>query len=1204
MLSATLAPQAATHARSPLNVVFIIDTFLPPPPLGLDETKCQTEKAVALLKRSLVRTLLYFHCNMDPRFQWTYQFFNSRLYQDIGLIPNRVLRSLSTSTVATCIDEYRKIIDAEALQSSPPRKGSASATAKSIVSPCYNLRRQLVHSLADFGLDIASYQSPMKTSSSLVRSQSLQKHFPPVSIRNYMYIISPLPRTWTETVTFLEGKPPSQTDRVATAPWKNEIVDVIKGVRDAFFEQGLWDRFLDQRTSLSWIDTTPRSTSEEPIKPQSKSSATALIRTTLELTMKAFGGHIIPQHILCMALPPRDVYSFATIFQTHRSMLIHPGLGVRMSKDSWQELLSTPVSLNSEDVRPVKVTWSGNVLCAETSQYNEKPCEHALYLFKSLRTKNDALLLEVSFRRESHEPAVEQGDQDESPEPQMFTRQALLYSTITGSGIMVILQEDVDLMNLIFTVQAKRVKARPFSLAMMDKSLSKLGAFVDQVDNAGSTGPCYRVDDMPSSVLQFFKPPEAAPGPVAGTKSPASKPHPGESVDEMDAVIAGSGMAESIDDLCLDIRKTYLKYLYGNEHNVSDYVKRLNAASKEMTALAAKQSVPLKEAQQKLVAFIIEFLRIWPSRMESKYKQISKEVNVAKFSDSKSQDHYVILDDERSVLDTWKADVMRCVKDSDVRMHLRKLRIKDWQIQIVQNLHILLLINKYELEENKPFKRDLGALKTITQFMDELCISASIENHPEPGLMSPQTPRSKDMDSAKKFFTRIIARYYELSLPKVVEKLSIKCGVEKSLLSSPRPSRGSKQAGVRRSVSLGTLEKPTRPDFAAALAGDDGGEEGKSTKATVNGVGSKSKPSLVRRSTTDGPGKSLLNSAIFRNRQVVMTLGSVKGVGTTKSSSTGGASKHATKSMVASATKTTAARKQATVPTKPLPEMEDEDAPPALAKLRLKRFYHDKESQEMLKGFRRQQPLSKADAHTTNSQIITSSSTTTTTTTTKPEDKYVAEHVDYDNKEDGDEEDEDDEELGALSKYLRERGTTSWGVIKSVNVPSSRIMHSPSFNLSGTAPRSSSNSNSVSNGYSSRRTRSDASSSPSVRYTSMDSLTTLPLSDSVVPCTPTSKQGYLHLNGQNEDGYSETSTQKSPSTPTGRAQAQAQLRRHTTTGTDKPPQIVIEDLTELLPRFSSSSSSSSSHLSRRRSRESLEEDPWLDGRPTSRRREV
>ncbi|KAF9969315.1 hypothetical protein BGZ75_002985, partial [Mortierella antarctica] len=40
--------------------------------------------------------------------------------------------------------------------------------------------------------------------------------------------------------------------------------------------------------------------------------------------------------------------------------------------------------------------------------------------------------------------------------------------------------------------------------------------------------------------------------------------------------------------------------------------------------------------------------------------------------------------------------------------------------------------------------------------MDELCISASIEDRPAPGLMSPQTPRSKDMDPAKKFFTKLL----------------------------------------------------------------------------------------------------------------------------------------------------------------------------------------------------------------------------------------------------------------------------------------------------------------------------------------------------------------------------------------------------------------------------------------------------------------
>jgi len=198
--------------------------------------------------------------------------------------------------------------------------------------------------------------------------------------------------------------------------------------------------------------------------------------------------------------------------------------------------------------------------------------------------------------------------------------------------------------------------------------------------------------------------------------------------------------------------------------------------------------------------------------------------------------------------------------------------------------------------------------------MDELCITASLESYPEPGLRSPQTPRSKDMDSAKKFFTRIIARYYELSVPKVVEKLSIKCGMEKSLLSSPRASRGSKQPGMKRSVSLGTLEKPSPLDFAAALM-EDGGEGLSSLLSSSSArlaVSSKPPATLTRRSTTDGPARSILNKAIFRNRQVVMTRGSVKGVGAAASSSSGNVSS-------TSAT-TTTTKKPAAVSTKPHPE--------------------------------------------------------------------------------------------------------------------------------------------------------------------------------------------------------------------------------------------------------------------------------------------
>lgn len=207
------------------------------------------------------------------------------------------------------------------------------------------------------------------------------------------------------------------------------------------------------------------------------------------------------------------------------------------------------------------------------------------------------------------------------------------------------------------------------------------------------------------------------------------------------------------------------------------------------------------------------------------------------------------------------------------------------QIQIVQNLHIMMLINKYGLEENKPFKKDPGALKTTNHFMDELCISAVVEDRPAPGFLSPQTPRSKDLDPAKKFFIRAVARYYGPALPKVVEKLSVKCGVETSLLKSPRPSHGSKRAGLHRSVSMGILQKPNRLDLSAATqTGTDGPLSSTSiTTPKDEVVAPKHGFPMSRQSTSDNSARSALDS-IFRNRQVAMTRGAVKGRNATKSS--------------------------------------------------------------------------------------------------------------------------------------------------------------------------------------------------------------------------------------------------------------------------------------------------------------------------------
>ncbi|KAF9137073.1 hypothetical protein BGX30_010581 [Mortierella sp. GBA39] len=1137
-LSSSSSTLAGSSGKTPINVVFIIDTHLPHVASSSASSSAHAaRRAATLLKCSLVRILLYFRCNMDPKFQWTFTFYNSRGTQEIGLVTKRMPRSVDIQTIDDCVQEYTKIVASEAASSPTSATAASKVGAIGHSSPCYSLRRQLVHSLADFGLDIASYQSPIKPSATLARAQSLQKHFPPVNIRNYIYVISPLPQSWSETTFFLDGKKPNDTNLLG--PRKADILDVLKGIKDTFFEQQLWDRFLDQRTSLSWIDTNTKNDDANSAKAQTRVSTTLLVRSTLELIMRAFGGHIIPQTVLSEVAGSRDIYSFATIFQTYRSLQIRPGLGVTMSMESWQAIPSMP-SVPSPEARPAKVMWSGEILCANTLQFicsvdistpltfsdldnpfadqivsmrvvkriptislssclhsvrishtmlcfprnnRDVMCERTMYLLRSLSSKNDALLIQITLL------GVDAGEEqtDRILEGQQGTQQvqALLYSGANGSGTLHILKDFSYLEDAPLSKNINRTSARPFSMAMMEKSLGAIGAFVDQQYSRHRSRTPYRLEEIPIDVAECFKPPQETTTAVTESKPTPSKPLPGDTVSMDDHMAVVLEPVDSIDDLCLGIRRAYIKHLYNNDYTVVDYVKRLNAASKDITVLAAKLSVPLKEAQQKLVTFMIEFLRIWPSKLGSKYKQIDKELNIGKSADTRTQDRYIIMQDERPELDSWKGRVNTSVKDNDVRMFVRKLKTKDTQIQIVQNLHVLLLINKYGLEENKPFKKDPGALKMTNHFMDELCISAVVEDRPAPGFLSPQTPRSKDLDPAKKFFIRAVARYYGPALPKVVEKLSVKCGVETNLLKSPRPSRGSKRAGLHRSVSMGVLQKPSRLDLSAAIqTGTDGPLSSTSvTTPKDEVVAPKYGFPMSRQSTSDNPARSALDS-IFRNRQVAMTRGAVKGRNATKGSASSSSASAAVQSSQGRLT-TQSSQPQPRPPSQRsksmnslLDEMEDETGPPKLAKLKLKTFYHDKESEEVLKMFRRKGPLSKADAI----QSGASSSSTTLNQTGK-----------------GNNDDQDDN--GDLSQYLSRSGTTSWGVFGSTTKSGEER---------------------TSWGLQSPKKQRD----PSPSITSASFLT-VPI-DSVVPSTPIG-----HHQGRN---YNKEDPQRTPSTPTGRAQ--------------------------------------------------------------------
>ncbi|KAF9295640.1 hypothetical protein BGZ74_010708 [Mortierella antarctica] len=1027
MLPASFGQPSTSHGKAPLNAVFIIDTHQP-----TDLSQAQAKQAVRRLKKALLRILLYFQGHMDERFQWSYQFFDSLTPQDIAVATNRQLQILSQSTLTACIDEYQRLI------TKPTAKhGSSSLKVghMSNSSPSTNLRTELVHSLADYGLGMSSYQSPMKPAPS--RSQTLQKHFPPVAIRNYMYILSPLPRSWEDTVFFLEGKR-HQDDTTSAGPRTHEILDVLQKVKGCFFDQGLWDRFLDNQLSLSWIDTKAHLSSERPETTQTRISATVLIRSTMEMIMKAFGGHIIPYHTLFGTLAPKDVYSFSTVFQSYRSTHISPGLGVKMSKANWQPLPSVQPGFTSTAPYSLKTVWAGDILLAESSKF-------------------------------------------------------------AGFGLLQALESKIALDQFVQTAP-KRVDTRQFQMSMMEKPWGKLGGFVDQAKNRTHSKHS-QLARTPENVLAWFKcpqleshalpplPPQSATPPQANpfmeARSSSSKPVPGQTVAANQLFAKDIPQVESIDDLCLGVRKAYIEHLYQEDYSVIDYLKKLNAASKEITALAGKQAIALQEAQQKLVAFMIEFLRIWPSRMTSKYKQIGKELNIGKVAETKSQDNYAILDDERPELDRWKNTVSQSVKDSDVRMLLKKLKTKDIQMQIIQNLLILLLINKYGLEEKKPFKKDPGAAKAVISFMDDLCISASIDDRPA-GMLSPQTPRSKGMDPAKKFFTKVISRYYGPSLPKIVEKLSRKCGIEKSLMLSPRPVRVVSRPGMTRSMSMGVLQKPNPLDLTSL--GEAGGPRS-SKSSTPTDVAPRHGFPMSRQSTSENA-RSVLNSSIFRNRQVAMTIGSVKGLDAIASSNSTASNSGSSLYNVASQNRARSQQVSSSQPRPPLhrsqttsalndqigsKDDEEEDVEPEvpqMARIKLKKFYHDRESEEVLKGFRRKGPLSKSDAI----QI----------TTSNPASSNSRSH--------------EDDDLGVLAQYLPRGGTTSWGVIQSSNAqrPPSNISQKP------TSPT----------------LRCDPPRSPPTIIASSPEIST-----TIVPSTPTRNLGY----SLDSDGISLLRTPGSPS---------------------------------------------------------------------------
>ncbi|KAG0252295.1 hypothetical protein DFQ27_008160 [Actinomortierella ambigua] len=1103
-----------SQSRVPPNILFLIDTFQPASHVdGAHSLENQEVRlAVLKLKRTLLRIMLMFHSQEGQPIQWAFQFFNSTAPQEIGVLNNRRFQEFSKAGINSCMEEYYHILTTSRPPTTPVAtsipmartlSGGLSQTLlpSSASSPCVNIRTQLVHSLSDFAWTASSsFQSPIKptggASTASWRSQ-LHKTPPPIPVKNYMFLVSPLPHSWQDLECFADStRLPNKPSSGMAGPRTSDFLEMLANIKNVFFDQGPWERFVGQHLSLSWIDTRP----EDSVQPPEAKVA------------------------------PGDLYSFATIFAPYKTTHIQPSLGFKLSRSAWNPFLSNEIepihptafipptawrcdlvssaksrvceldlaesgsdqdadgAKNSLDItllesvmalrRMPRCAFNKALLSHGTlnpisrtqilcQPMRDKPDQRFIQLLDSLHDSHDVLLLELNVYMEE-----DQAEDEEMSSIQVMP--AALVPTVRGSGIIQVLEKPINpgqpskvtasSLRKSFSNSKRTVSSPPthaFSMAMIEKALGSVGVFIEKTPEGS---PVRRTTTTPlgfsKAPVDYWAAPSKSSRKEDNNDNKDEKGKGGSEGSDMEADDTQTGISaiESIDTLCLGARKAYIKHLYDYRYSVTDFANKIIATSKEITSLASRQSIPIKEAMQALVNFIIQFLRISPAKLDSKYKQLGKELHIGKMADSKATtENYAILQDERPAIDSWKARVMTTVQDDELRSDLKGLKTKDTQIQIVQNLHIQMLIKKYELEEIRPMKRDPSVTKSILSFMDRLCITASIDGTEKKLsssslsswqqqqqkirlLRSPETPRSKDMDPAKRFFTRVVKRFYGASLPQLVKVLATKCGAElsSSLLASPRPNR---TASMARSLSLGVLPRPNLLMSPSAKRVRDALKESISRGATSTTSSRSSSQSKGKGRTgatsgamKDGVGgggtlisekskSSVLNNPIFRNRQVTMTV-----------------------------TKTHSGFKSSTLPTTrsagmPRPRsqpdvamssdsslrMEQDEVVPQVAKLKLKKFYHDKESEEVLKLFRRKGPLSKADA-------VLSSSNNPGSFSTDESDGQRSQSFSQQHQQrqelleqyQSGEDDEDDEHINAL------RGSTSWGVIKSSSTPRSQ----------------------------------------------------------------------------------------------------------------------------------------------------------------------
>ncbi|KAG2218259.1 hypothetical protein INT45_006260 [Circinella minor] len=204
------------------------------------------EPNVDTIQHLILNILLYFLDCIDKRTTWGYRFFNgsnnNAATTFISTTTNQSFRSISVNTLETFKQDYLN---------QQQRQQQCGDNIDSVCSSTFEIiKRTLIQSIAEFhwtNSDLSS-ESPRRQQQQSLRKQSQ------IDVKNFIYLVTPMPQTCSSWNDFVASSISTQT-LLSSSSKENDIAKSLRLVHTEL-RRWLWDDYIENRISLSWIDTS------------------------------------------------------------------------------------------------------------------------------------------------------------------------------------------------------------------------------------------------------------------------------------------------------------------------------------------------------------------------------------------------------------------------------------------------------------------------------------------------------------------------------------------------------------------------------------------------------------------------------------------------------------------------------------------------------------------------------------------------------------------------------------------------------------------------------------------------------------------------------------------------------------------------------------------------------------------------------------